>query len=485
MRFSKYILTFLLITGSILAYAQTDTSTLLTLQKCLDIAVKNNLQVKQSGLTAESAHIDLYQAKENLLPSIYGNAGRTLSQGHYISSVTGSYVNQSQTTDNYSLTGGMTLFNGFALQNAIKAASLAFQAGKMDFQSAKDVVIVNVITGYLAILDNEELLAANISQLAVAQQNVDLLSIKEREGANKAASDLTDFKGTLASSQVAVVGAQNSLDAAKLNVFQLMNIQYKPGTEFAALNAEDLSGDYGADPNQIYETALQQFAAVKAATLRRQSAEKSVKSAKGYLFPQLTLNGGLSTTYSSSAQKSTFTDSTTNAVPGLFITTPVTPANPTGKQSVYSTQANYATQNISYGDQFKNNYGNYVGIGLYIPIFTNRIKYNAVSKAKLNLLANQNIEDNTKIVLKQNIEQAYYNMTAAYKRYQALKDQVAAYTESYRIYKLRFDAGVITSVDFIFAKNNLDAATVNMISAHYDYFIDSKILDYYQGKLSF
>jgi len=46
------------------------------------------------------------------------------------------------------------------------------------------------------------------------------------------------------------------------------------------------------------------------------------------------------------------------------------------------------------------------------------------------------------------------------------------------------DAGVITSVDFIIAKNNLDAAKLNLISARYDYFIYSKILDYYQGKLS-
>src|SRR5258708_11824894 len=208
MRFSKYILSFFLITGCFLAHAQqTDTSTLLTLEKELDIAVKNNLQVKQSGLSMQSSHIDLEQAKENLLPAINGQAGRTLSQGHYINSVTGGYVNQSQTTDNYNLTGNMTLFNGFALQNAIKSASLAFQAGKMDFQSAKDVVTVNVITGYLAILDNEEVLAAIKSQLAVQKETVDRLETLEKEGANKAASDLTDQKGQLATNQVAVVNA--------------------------------------------------------------------------------------------------------------------------------------------------------------------------------------------------------------------------------------------------------------------------------------
>ncbi|HTD39678.1 MAG TPA: TolC family protein [Mucilaginibacter sp.] len=479
MRFSKYILILLFITGTILANAQQkDTSALFTLQRCLDIAVKNNLQVKQSGLSSQTAHIDLEQAKENLLPAINGNANRQLSQGRGINSVTNTYVNQSQTNDSYNLNGSLTLFNGFALQNAIKAASLAYQAGKMDFQSAKDVVTVNVITGYLAILDDQEILSATKSQLTVAKETVDRSEILEKQGANKAASDLTDFKGQLASSQVAIVNAQNSLDAAKLNLFQLMNISFKPGVEFQALNAEDLTGEYGSNPDQIYETALQQLSVVKAATLRRQSAEKTLKATKGLLLPSLSLNGGLFTTYSSTATKSVFIDSVSNGVKGLYAN------GPSGKESIISTTANNNIQKIGYGDQFKNNYGTFVQLGINIPIFTNRIKYNNMSKAKINLLSYQNIEDNTKVQLKQNIEQAYYNMSSAYKRYQALTEQVRAYTESFRIYKLRFDEGVITSVDYIIAKNNLDAATVNMISARYDYFIDSKILDYYQGKLS-
>jgi outer membrane protein len=211
--------------------------------------------------------------------------------------------------------------------------------------------------------------------------------------------------------------------------------------------------------------------------LKRESAEKGVKVAQGLLFPTLAINGGISTNYSSAGQRSVFIDST--VVPtGAFINTP------SGKQSVYTNQANYASQNISYMDQFKNNYGTSVTLGLNIPIFTNLIKRNNVANAKLNLLSYKNIEENTKIQLRQSVEQAYYNMMAAYNRYQALDAQVKAYTESYRIFKIRLDAGVINSTDFIIAKNNLDAANLNLISARYDYFIYSKILDYYQGKLS-
>jgi outer membrane protein len=450
MRFSKYILTLLFITGTLGVYAQV-ADTAFTLQKCLDIAVKNNLQVKQSGINAESARIDLRQSRENLLPSIGANASRSFYNGRGISPITNAYVNQSQTNDSYNLNGNLTLFNGFALQNAIKSASLAYQAGKMNFQAAKDVITVQVIVGYLAILDNQEILNASKNALAVQQETVNRMNVLEQQGANKAASDLTDQKGALASNEVSVVNAQNNLDASKVNLFQLMNIQFQPGASFEGLNAEDMQGDYGADPNKIYETALQQFAAVKAATLTRQSAEKNVSALRGALLPSITLGGNLSTAYSNTASQQ---------------------------------DSSGVSHSVAYRDQLKNNYNSSIALGLNIPIFSNGIKRNTLAKAKLNAMYQKDVEETSKIALKQNIEQAYYNMMASYKKYQSLNEQVKAYTESFRIYKLRFDAGVLTSVDFIIAKNNLESATVNLISARYDYIVNSKILDYYQGKLS-
>jgi outer membrane protein len=450
-----------------------------TLQQCLAIAIKNNLQVQQSGLAAATDSLAFLQSKENLLPSISGSASRELSQGRGINPVTNAYVNQGLTSDNYSLAGSVNIFNGLSYQNAIKQAKLAYQAGKMDFQAAKDVITIQIITNYLLVLDNEEILEASKSQLAVAQENVNHDQILEDNGATKTASELYDFKGELAGSQVALVTAENSLNSAKLSLFQLMNVPYDKGAGLEPLNAEDLTDQHDVDPEQVYETALQQLALVKAAALHRESAEKAVKVARGELYPTLALYGGISTNYSSAGQRSVFVDSTSSAVPGLYLNTP------TGKQSVYNTSANYANQDISYGSQIKNNYGTYVQLGLNIPIFTNYIKRNAIAQAKINLLNEQYVEDNTKIQLRQNVEQAYYNMAAAYNRYQALNDQVKAYAESFRISKIRFDAGVLTSVDYIIAKNNIDAANLNMISARYDYFIYSKILDYYQGKLSF
>jgi outer membrane protein len=62
------------------------------------------------------------------------------------------------------------LFSGLQNLNRIKQTSLAYQAGKMDFQQAKDQVTINVITAYLLVLNNTELLNQVKNQLDVSKK---------------------------------------------------------------------------------------------------------------------------------------------------------------------------------------------------------------------------------------------------------------------------------------------------------------------------
>lgn len=439
MRLTKYLFSLILLSSCFFAYAQQQ-SNVLTLQQCLQVAIRNNLTAKQDSITAEQGKIGFLQAKENLLPGITGSAGRDITSGRALNPQTNTYITQSVTSDNYSAGGSVTLFNGLALQNAVKETKLAYQSGKMNFQAAKDLITVNVITAYLAVLDAKDQLNQDSSALAVAKENLDRVEILETQGDNKNGSDVYDARGSYQSSVVNVVSGQNNLSASVLNLYQLMNIPYNPNAQLQPLNAEDLKGDNGINPEDVYNTALTSLADIKAATLERQSAEAEVRSSRGQLWPSLVLSSGISTYYS-------------------------------------------GINNSAYFSQFRNNYGTSVGLSLNIPIFTNWYRHNNVTLAKLNLENQRYIEENTKIQVRQNIESAYYNMVSAYQRYKSLEDEVKAYTESFRISKLRYEAGVLNSVDFVTSKNNMDGANLALISARYDYLIYSKILDYYQGKI--
>ncbi|HSU29197.1 MAG TPA: TolC family protein, partial [Chitinophagaceae bacterium] len=96
---------------------------------------------------------------------------------------------------------------------------------------------------------------------------------------------------------------------------------------------------------------------------------------------------------------------------------------------------------------------------------------------------NELIAQTTKTQLRQAIDQAYINMTSGARQYKTLLEQVSAYKTSFGAAEARYNSGVGTSVDYMIAKNNLDRASLAVISAKYDYILRMKILDYYQGKL--
>ena len=413
-----------------------------TLQQCVDTALANNIAVKQSGLLAETAGVYLKQARANLLPDLVVALNHGINQGRSIDPFTNTYVNQSVNYAGYGLSSGVVLFNAGSLQNAIKQNAYAYDASQMDWQQAKDNLTLNVILAYLQVLNNEDLVSSAIKQKELSTKQLERLTILNDQGAIPP-SQLSDVKGQLMNDELAILSLRNNLETAKLTLAQLMNVPYNKGISLERINAEEFLTDYVKSSEEIYQTALQQFALVKAVDLRRRSFEYAVKSARGAMYPSLLLGGSVQTNYSSAAQ------------------------NTAGK--------------IAYRDQISNNIFSGISLGLRIPVFNSFRAKNNIKLADIALRNSELTEDNTKLQLRQQIEQAHLNMTNAYERYKTLTQQVAAYTTSFKAAEAKFSAGVGTSVDYLIAKNNLDRANINLISAKYDFVLRKKILDYYQN----
>lgn len=433
--FSLYLLI------SMAAAAQTNQ---LTLQQSVETAFANNPTVKQNEFLLQAAGVNLNQSRTNLIPRVNGSINHYLNQGRSIDPANNGYINQQNTTANYSLSSDVTLFNGFLLMNNLKRNQYAYEASKMDWQQAKDKLMLDVVLAYLQMLTNTDLLEQARRQSDVSKQQVDRLITMNKEGAIKP-SDLSDLRGQFANDQLAFISAQNALDQARYSLAQLMNVPYNKDLTVARIGADQFDINYGNSADSIYNAALQQLAVIKAADLRSKSFEKAVSAAKGNLYPSLGIGGGINTNYSSLAKDA-------------------------------------ASKKIPYDNQLKNNYGTYLGAGISIPILNNFRYRNQVALAKIDYKNAQFTAQTAKIQLKQNIEKDYFNMTAALNRYQALNEQVNAYTESFHAADIRFTEGVGTSVDYLIAKNNLDRAKTNLIVARYEYLLRIKILDYYQAK---
>lgn len=446
----------------------------ITLQQAIETAIANNIQVKQSNLLVESAEVNYRQARANQLPNLNGNVAHGMNQGRSIDPFTNAYLNQQINYASYGVGTNLVLFNGFSMQNTIKQNAYALDASRLEVQQVKENLTLNVILAYLQVLNNEDLVEASKIQVTVTQKQIDRLEVLNRQGAIPPPL-LSDLRAQLKADELDVINSQNALEVSKLNLAQLMNTPYEREMQLERISMEELFVKPSVTQTDVFSKAMDRLSLVKAAQLRKQSADAAVRAIRGELYPTLLLNSNLNSNYSSAAARDV-----------LINTTDVTTSNyviVNGSQvPVMAKQRIFNTERIGYTTQLKNNVFSSIGVSLRLPIFNGFQTRNRIKQATIQVKTAELAEENTRILLRQQVEQAYLNATNAWERYKVLVEQVSAYAESFRAAEIRFNSGVGTSVDYLIAKNNLDRANISLVSAKYDYLLRNRILDFYMGR---
>jgi outer membrane protein len=444
-----------------------------TLQQCVETAFKNNADVKQAELLAESARINYNQSKTIMLPDLNAGISHTSYNGRSINPYTNAFINEQNNAASYSLQSNIILWNGCSLHNYMKQNELNYEAGKMDAQNAKDKITISIILNYLYVLSTQEQLNIAQTQVEATRKKVELLVVKNDQGAISPA-DLYDMKGQLANDELSVVNTKNSLESAKLTLAQLMNIPYSENMTLVPVSDSNIA-QYGSSISEVYENALNHLALVKSADLKVAGAAKNIKAIKGQMMPTLYLSGGLYTNYSSTANTQEFV-STTDVPTSDYVMLNNT------KNPVYTPQSTYNSVPITYGNQLNNNFNSAVSLGLQIPLLNglqvrNKLKLAKVAEQQLTVEA-----QHTRDLLRKAIELDFVNMNSDYSSYQILLRQVDDFEQSFHAAEVRFADGAISTVDYVIAKNNLDRVLINLVSIKYNYLLRTKLLDFYQDK---
>jgi len=472
-RYSSWIFIFILI-FHVSGFSQ-DSTKYLTIKQCVDLAIKNNLLVQQSEITLETNGVIFRQAKDNLLPQISGTVSQGNNYGRSVNSTNNTYVDQQNSSGSYSLNGNLLIFNGLQLQNAIRQNALFYHASKMDLQQQKDNITLQVLNAYLTVLSSQEALDIANKQASVDSAQVVRLEIQNEQGAIPPAT-LSDLQGQYASDEVTVVNAVNALETAKVTLFSYLNVPYQKDAVYEMVNMNADISDLNSSSDSIYQAALQTIPTIKANDFRVQSFQKSIAVARGKMWPSLYFYGNLNSNYTSIATNTIPNSSPIPGSTGEFVT--IGP-------NTYDVMANgYPSEKTAFIDQVKNNRFQSIGLQLSIPILNYLSLRNNVKIAKLNYENAKVISTSSHYQLQQMVEQAWQNLRSAYGQYKGYVDQVKAYGESFRTAEIRFNAGVLTSVDYVIAKNNVDRANLNLSAARYNYIFRTKILEYYEGRLS-
>ena len=447
-----------------------------TLQQCIDHALENNIQIRQTELNTELNQVYKSQSIANIFPSLNGSASQNYFYGRSIDPFTNSFTTSQVRSNNFALSSSVSLFEGFQLQNSLRQSQLNYLSSQADLQKVRNDISLNVVTYYLQVLYNKELLASTRQQVEATIVQRDKIS-RMFELGSVSKGNLLDMEAQLASDELRQVQAQSSYDQSLLSLTQLLELN--TDTEFKiqdpALSAPTLPADQ-MNTNAIFSTALTTQPDIHSYELRVKSAAKGLSIARGGRYPRLVLSGSLGTNFSTSSQDIVGYD----FQPPSTVFSGFTGSGDSVYTFVNNTKANF--EQTPFRDQLDNNLGRSVGFSLQIPLFNGWATKTNVSRAKINLEQSRLNLDQTRKNLLKSVQQAVSDAYSAFKRYEAGEKSQAALTESFNFNQQRYDLGLISSYDYLLVKNNLAKADADLLQAKYDFIFRIKIIDFYQGK---
>jgi len=416
-----------------LAAAQ-DSLKVWTLGECLDYALENNIQLRQSRNDYLSGVEDTREAKAALFPSL----AASVTQG-YTNYPSSNAVDRNSYTGTYGLNAGMTLYEGGKLRTAVKQQQVQNRIDALAVEESANDIRIAIVQAYMQCLYAAEAVTVNRSTAEASKARRDRAEAMWQAGSISKV-DFAQLESQYVSDEYQVVVARTSRDNYQLQLKQLLELDITEEMNLAAPAIQE-SEVLSALPAkaEIYATALDAMPEIKRGELGVESAELGIKQARAGFFPSVSLSAGIGTGHMSGG----------------------------GFES---------------GSQVWNRFNENIGLSVSIPIFSNRKNRTAVNKARIavsnSYLERQNLEKQ----LLREVESAYLDAVSAQSQYTAAREKQRYAQQSYDLTDEQFRVGMKNTEELITAQNELTAARQELLQAKYMALLGIELLDIYQGK---
>jgi len=447
------------------------------LQKCVAYALSNNISVKQQDVQARLTELNYTQSKLSQYPSANLNGNVAYSSGRNQNPVTFDLITTGYLSSGFTLQSGAELFNWYSKRNSIAANELETKAAFASVDKLKNDVALNVAGAYLQVLLSKA--QANVSEVQVAQTTAQLENTRKLVTAGSLPElNAAQLEAQLANDSANLVTAQGNIAQAYLLLKAYLNLDAGAPFEvetpdISRIPLEDLAS---LQPEAVYALALQNMPLQKVNDLRIQAAEKYVASARGAMYPTISVFGSLGTSFNNKAQRAN--GSTSFFAPVGSVTVGGT------KYDVLPLQPfnNYTYENIPYFGQVNQNFRQSIGLSIGVPIANGGSLRTAYERSKLNLqgLGLQKQLDNQ--TLKNDIYKAYTDAVTSLQKFNAASKTVAANQKAFDFANKRYGIGLLNTIDLITTQSNLYSARIQGLLAQYDYVFKMKVLEFYKGQ---
>ena len=455
------------------------------LQKCVDYALKNNISVRQADIQARFSALTLRQTKATALPSFNFSSSAGSSFGLSNNPATGIYENSSFFNVGSQLQSQVTLFNWFYRKNSIAADKFTAQGDMEQTKKVQNDVALSVAVGYLQVLLARE--QVKISGIQIQQTTAQLESTRKQVDAGKLPElNYVQIESQLALDSSNFITAENSAQQFILQLKALLTIDAaKPfDVEAPPVDLIPLEPLSELQPESVYTSALANLPQQKVNELRIKSAIKSSEASRAGMYPTITAFGSLGTNYVHFKEKAIYdqivngyasTGLRADAGGGVFYDV----QQPVIKNG---TTINSYIRSDAFGTQFKNNFGQSIGIGLNVPIFNGRSARTRWEQSKLQIKNLELTKEQSDQQLKQDIYKAYTDATSSIQKFYANKKGVESAQKAYDFAKKRYDLGFLSTYELLNTQNALQTAKFQLIYAQFDYVFKMKLLEFYKGQ---
>ena len=445
-----------------------------SLEECIQYAMDNNIQIKQSVLNTEYNQNLLKQSKLGQIPNLNATGNYNYAWGRVLDQTTYQFTeNQQSNSISLGFSSSANLFNGLRVRNTILQNELNLMASYEDVEKIKNDISLNIAAGYLSIMFNRELLAVTESQMEITGQQVERTG-KMVDAGKLARGNLLELQAQYASEELNLVNAENQLAISLLNLQQMLDLPID--TAFDVVIPE--LADPDEDPMlinalEVYRIAETSMPEIKSAELNMESSEQGLKIAKGGRSPQLYVSANYNTGYSDLREQAVSFNE------GQRI--------PIGETSSGEAVFTYPQNIPVYGaypffDQIGDNTSAGVGLGLSIPIFNGWQVNGNIANSRIALENAQLNLQSQKLALYATINQAYADAIAALKSFNASNQALISMAESFKYTEKKFEVGLVNTVDYNVSKIQLTRTQSDLLQAKYDFIFRVKILNFYKGE---
>ncbi len=422
----------------------TPVTEVMSLKECMEYAVENAAQVQVQRTKTGDARLDRRDAiLTAFTPSIEASTYGYYRWGRSIDPETNTYVTTTSLNNGWSVSAGITLFDGFSALNNIKIAKTYLAMGLTQERQEEDKVCLATMEAYFNVVYYTELVNILSEQVENARSAVTLASRQEELGV-KGHADVVQMEADLADREYELVSARNSLTDAKI---KLEDVMLWPVGESLEIDTAPASLDASPDNVPVDELIAKARASMPSVLVAKgtlDNAGYALRTAKWQFLPSLALYGGWSTSY-----------------------------------YTYPGQAGYTP--TPYWNQFTNNGGEYLQLSLNIPIYDRLSKFTKLSKRRNEYRRAQIEYDKSLRDVESEVRRAVSDRDGAESALLQAERRADAQEEAFRLNSRKFEQGLISAIEYNTASSNCLKAKAERLNALLKWQLKRRVVDYYNG----